>query len=299
MTTDLIPATLPSYLAKFAQDFPELASINQDALNGLSVGQPPSIGFNGTRFVVKEGGEQTTLQSLELLAVIIRSKPNMDKAWYASKFTPGDEPSAPECWSKDGIRPDASAVVKQHAQCAGCPRNEFGSGVDAQGNPSKGKACTDKRVLAIYTNSNVYQFNVPPASLKAFTSYVKQLSMRGVPLPTCVTKIGFDPKFSYPVLTFDFGGMMTEAQFSKIGQIIRSSEVAEIIGDVIKVESLPAPVAQAEPAPPVKKAAAKKAAPVVAPDPVFYTPEPEQLPEEAHVVNSSPTDEELMAALGI
>lgn len=284
-----IPANLPAFL----QNMPELAALNTDAMQGLSVGMPPSIGLNGTRFIVKENGEETTLPSLEIAGIILKAKATIDKAWYATKYTPGVEVSAPDCFSKDGQRPDPMASSPQHDSCAGCPQNEYGSGKDAQGNPSKGKACRDSKVLAIYTNNNVYQFNIPPASLKAFAGYVRTLTQRGVYLPACITKIGFDPAFTYPVLTFEFGGYLTEEQFTKILPKISSQEVCDIVGGT--PAALPAAPAPTQVKVEEKPTAAKKnAAPKVQP----ITPEVvEEVPAEAQ--SAAPSDADLAAALGI
>ncbi len=295
-----IPNNLPAFMDNLKSMFPDMDFSNDDAMNGLSSSAPPTIALNGTRFVVKENGEETTLNVLELSAVIVRAKSTMSKTWYAAKFTPGQEPAAPDCMSNDGVTPDASSSIKQNPSCAGCPQNEYGSGTDAQGNPAKGKACRDIKILAIFANNHAYKFAIPPASLKNFGTYVKSLTSRGVPLITCVTKISFDPAFSYPVLTFTYGGMLPESAIKKISEVAKSSEVIDIVGVPISAHNvaLPAPAPAPEPVKtpePVKETKPVKKQKLEAVKPPFEEEVIDELPQSTGAVS----DEDLAAALGL
>lgn len=258
---DLVPSNIavPAYLAQYQA---ALQAENDAALIGLSTPMPPSIALSGTRFVVKENGEETVLNQLELGMVVLKSKECFDKVWYATKFTPGQEPQAPDCFSRDGVVPDPSSPLPQHTACAGCPQNQFGTSTNPDGTPGKGKACGDNRILAVFANSGVYQFKIPPASLKNFASYVKQLSARGLFLSAVITKVSFDPKFTYPVLIFSCAGVLDASQFTQLQAKKEAPEVAEIIGGV-KTPLLPAPatataaVAATVPEPVAPKAPAK------------------------------------------
>ena len=272
----------------------------------------PTIGLKGTRFVVRADGAETALPSLEIAVVLLSAKPNLDKTYYASKFDPNaTEAKSPDCFSKDGQRPDPSSVIKQAESCAGCPMNQFGSGVGADGSPSKGKACSDTKMLAIFANNNVYGFKVPPASLKAFTNYVKETSRRGVDLTTAITVIGFDPNFSFPVLTFNFGGFLGEAQINKIDSLKGSAEVADIIGGVASVAvEAPKPAVAVEAPKPAPAPAADPfaAAPAVTADPFADAPAAEEKPKKVRQIKPVPApaqsdmsaeEAELAAALGL
>jgi hypothetical protein len=227
------------------------SSANDAFLAGLSVSSSfPMIGLKGTRFVVKSDGAETVLPSSEISVVLLSAKPNMDKTYYATKYDPNQtEAKSPDCFSKDGVTPDASATMKQAPSCAGCPMNQFGSGTDNQGNPNKGKACSDTKMLAIFANNGIYGFKITPASLKGFAHYIKETSRRGVDLSTAITVIGFDPNFSFPVLTFNFAGFLDPKQVAQIDQMKGSPEVADIIGGVATTAS--APPVQIEEAKPV------------------------------------------------
>lgn len=279
-----------NYLASLAQQFPELAGLNDEAMAGVSAGFPPSIGLKGTRFVIKEDGAETVLESSRISVVMLRAKPSLDKVWYATKFVPGQEPQSPDCFSRDGVRPDPASTLKQAESCAGCPRNVFGTATDASGNPTKGKACTDSKIVAVFCNDRVYQIKIPPASLKNFASHVKTLNLRNIPLPACVTSIGFDPKESYPVLTFNYDGMIAPEVVGNMLQLIKSDEVNEIVGKVMK--ALPA-----APAAPIAEIPKVEAPKVVAP-PVIEAPKVVAPIVEAPKA-ANPSDDDLARALGL
>jgi hypothetical protein len=280
--------TVPAYLQN-------RTSTNDAFLAGLPQGGGfPMIGLKGTRFVMRADGAETAVPTLEIPVILISAKPNLDKTYYASKFDPNQtEPKSPDCFSKDGIKPDASATLKQCDSCAGCPMNQFGSGTDNQGNPGKGKACADTKMLAVFFNSQVFGFKVPPASLKAFGHYVKETSRRGVDLSTAITVIGFDTNFSFPVLTFNFGGFLAEQQVNMIQQMKGSPEVADIIGG--GTQTLVSPAVAAKPAAPVAPVALDPFAQVITPaEPTKVKPirAPKEKPVEV-----APVEDDDLAAL--
>jgi hypothetical protein len=236
-----IPEKLDEMYAALLSICPELAQINADATGGISLGSVPAIVAAKGRFTVKENGGETICKfpsghSAEgqpigvLSCVILRGNPALQKAWYAAAFTPGQEPQSPDCFSTDGVRPDASARSKQCESCAGCTQNTFGSGKNQDGTPSKGKACADRKFLAVYAQNGVYRFAVPPASLGAFVAYAKQLDARGIHLPTVITAIGFDEADDYK-LSFAFGGMLDpKALQAKILPMLSTNETMDAVG---------------------------------------------------------------------
>jgi hypothetical protein len=247
--TELVTIEAPGYLAAYAaQHGSKLAAINEAAMGGLSAGMPPTIGLNGTRFVVKEGGEDKTLNQLELQGVILKAKPGIDKQWYAVKFVPGQEPTSPDCYSLNGITPEPDSTSPQCANCAGCAHNQFGSATDNAGNAMKGKACADNKIVAMWANSGIYRFKIPAASLKNFVAYVKQLGSHNLFLPAVITTIGFDPTATYPLLTFKAAGALTEAQFATIVAKIDSPEVDEALMVKAPQQQIAAPVQTPAPA---------------------------------------------------
>ena len=244
MSLPMLPEAAPSYLAALIAANPSLALINQDALSGTAKPMPPSIVADKGRFVKKQDGEEVTITFPDndanraagivgmpvpqLQAVVLKAKPGKEKVWYATKFMPGQETQAPDCSSDDGIKPNADSRLKQCDNCASCPQNVFGSGTDASGNATGGKACADRKVLAMYAAGSAYRFAVPPASLKSWDSYCNQLTTKGLPLPAVITIVGFEQGDTAYKLTFAFGGMLAENQLGAIVKMISTPEVVGI-----------------------------------------------------------------------
>jgi len=253
----LIPdrTSIPSYILD-----PTLAKqANDEAAAGISTGMPPRLKLSGKQFtLVDSGGEETPFpagkmvigpdENAYLPMVVLRARKPLQKTWYATAFNPGEEGKSPDCFSTDGERPDPTSLAVQSDLCATCPHNQFGSGTDQNGNATKGKACADSKLLAIFipgsrkteTDPKVYQFKIPPASLKNFGLYVKQLSAAGIPLGTAQTLVGFDLTQTFPVVIFKFGGFLPEASLPKLAEMAALPETEDIIGG-FNAPALPAP----------------------------------------------------------
>lgn len=257
---------VPAYILK-----PEYArAVNEEASAGISTGMPARVKLSGKQFTLVDGnGEETPFPPAKLVAgpadvlylpvIFLRAKKAIVKTWYASAFNPAEEGKAPDCFSNDGERPDPSALVPQCDVCAKCPQNAFGSGKDQAGNPTKGKACSDTKILAAFVPGfGVHSFKIPPASLKNFGLYVKQLSAAGIPLGAAKTLVAFDLVATFPVLVFKFGGFVPENTVGKLAELAMSLEVEEIVNNGV-VAAMPA-TPQAAFLPPVEDTAAKEAA---------------------------------------
>ena len=251
----------PAYLQALLASHPALASMNQEALSGASKPMPPAIVADKGRFIIKNNGEETVITFPALMndgqphpaagqpvavlqAVVLRGKPGKEKAWYATKYTPGQETQAPDCSSDDGVKPNADSRLKQCESCAACAQNVFGSGTNQDGTPGAGKACADRKVVALFANGAPYRFAIPPASLKSWDSYCNQLSVKGIPLAAVITIVGFEQGDTAYKLTFTFGGMLAEAQLAKLLPLLETPEVLDIVSPRSAVLALPAPVEQ-------------------------------------------------------
>lgn len=266
-----LPDAAPSYLAALLANNPVLAATNEAALANMFAGMPPMIGVNASRFVIKDGGQDTLVTDANghpvavLGCVILAAKPQLEKKLYLTAYTPGSN-AAPDCYSMNGIAPEADSSNKQAEACAGCWANVFGSGVDQTGNPTKGKRCSDIKKLALFANGKVYGFNIPPASLQNFTAYVRDLSARQIPLPAVITTIGFDIQ-QPQVLTFTYAGMLAQENLPAVAELCDSQAVKDVINFKMTAPTqLPAPTTQAalppaapqDPPAPPKPAAAPK-----------------------------------------
>ena len=279
-----LPTVSPDYIKALIASNPELAAINQEAMAGASTPMPPSIVADKGRFIKKVDGVEETLSFPDtdvyqqagvvgqpvpqLQCVVMRAKAGKEKAWYATKYTPGQEAQSPDCWSDDGVKPAADSRLKQCESCAACAQNAFGSGTNQDGTPGKGKACADRKVLAVFANSSVFRFAVPPASLGNWDAYVRQLNTHGIPLSAVITVVGFEKGDTSYKLTFEFGGMLAEEQAKALVGKLSAPEVMEIVNPRGVQQALAAPAEQKQvegnvvdlDAEKVKKAEAEKAA---------------------------------------
>lgn len=249
---------VPAYILNAAA----ARAANEEAAAGISTGFPPRVKLSGKQFTLVDGnGEETPFPPNKMVQgpegfympiVVLRAKKALDKTWYAVAFNPADEGRGPDCVSNDGERPDPTSLAPQSETCASCAMNAYGSGHDQAGNPTKGKACADTKVLAVFVpGCGPHSFKIPPASLKNWGLYVKQLTGAGIPVGNVKTLVGFDLLATFPILIFRFGGFLPEASMAKITEMAQSIEVEDIIGGVsVAPKQLAAPASPAAALPP-------------------------------------------------
>lgn len=228
-----IPTNLPAYLQDYESD-------SSDSLisSGVSL---PRISLKGKQFRFKIGDKEKALPlGTALPIVILGAAPakGFSKAFYESAYVDGsDDP--PDCSSSDGIEPDSWVDSPVRAACATCPNNQWGSGHDAQGDPSKGKACSDiKKLLVLpYDNpeADIFVLQVPPASLKSLSSFGNKLKNHKIPIEGIVTKLSFAEE-AFPKLEFNFASFIDEALAPRFLLRAQSEEVAEIMLQAVAEE---------------------------------------------------------------
>lgn len=316
MSTDLVQ--IPKDIPNYAVAINEAKAMNADALAGISTGFPPSIRIKRNGFRVVDGnGDEINLKPNELAGgefldiVILAAKPGLNKVYYASAYDPNQvEPSAPDCFSLEGGVPDKSVNQPVSPSCATCPMNAFGSGRNAAGQPTKGKACADSKVLAVFRKGSVYSFKIPPASLKNFGLYVKNLTNRGVPLGNVITYVGFDDNAEYSVLQFRVGAFIPESAKEALVAVAASQEAGDIVRPM-EYKALPPPktdaqvdaqtTAKTEPVPKAGATAAQTLAPPAQAAPTPRRGRPAKTEPAAAVapVAAVMSDEDITKALGL
>lgn len=251
----------------------------QSVMAGLGGGPSfPKISIKSSRFRIKDGDTETVLNTLELDVVIVGANPRLSKTWYAAKWDPNAEASAPNCYSLDGVSPAADAEDPQNDLCASCPKNAWGSAVADNGQQLK--ACRDHKRLAVVAADDpsgpVYLLEVTPAALKGLNQYQRELTMRGIPAEVVKTKVSFDSDASFPKLKFGFGGFLDADTQAVVDGLFGTPEVLEVTGEA--TASAPAPVAAPAPKP---QPVAPKPVAVVAPPPPAPAPAPTPAAEAA------------------
>lgn len=172
------------------------------------------LGFKGKVWTNKYQGVDTPLMrddgdgprgSVEV--VLVEAAAAVSKIYYAQGWIDGSN-EAPDCWSSNGVAPDASVKVKMNPTCADCPFNAWGSKVTEAGKNSK--MCSDSRRVAVVPLSDIENemfggpmlLRVPAASLKDLAAYGKLLNSYDVPYFAAGTRISFDVNESYPKFVF-------------------------------------------------------------------------------------------------
>lgn len=175
---------------------------------------------NGRTFKRIVSGEQigkAVPNQLDVIVVDWLMEPS--RKFYAGAFDPNAKATLPDCWSNDGVSPEAGAKNKQAPSCAACPKNVKGSGSNG-----KGKACRYERRLAVLVagdpSGDVYQISIPGASLFSdndgsiygFEGYKKFLFANDEALDTVVTRIIYDAEADTAKVGFKAARHLTETE---------------------------------------------------------------------------------------
>lgn len=278
--SNLIPfeaSNLPAYIKSA-----NVADINADLTAHAGTGFPV-ISIKGKTFAVVRDGERQvltkevdgeTVPAPSIDVVLIKANKANSKVFYLKGYQDGVEGQKPDCFSNDGVKPDAGVENPQAKSCATCPHNQWGSRISDNG--SKGKACADSVRLAVAQPNllnDPYLLRVPPASIKPLGEYGKMLAKRNVAYNMVVTRVGFVMEEATPKLTFKAMGFLDEASYSKLAEITQGDVVQAILGSGFVADSAPAgeePIAappaaetpaKAKPAKAKTEAPAEKAAP--------------------------------------
>jgi hypothetical protein len=233
-----------------------------------------------------------------LTAVIVKASPKISKLYYAKSYQEGDD-SAPDCFSTDGIRPDASVENPPCATCAICPKNQWGSRITDAG--QKLKACSDSKRIAVVPYPDVTNdgngpmlLRIPPASLQALAGLQKPLDQLKLPYQAVVVKIGFEHDAAYPKLTFKPVRAVEPQEAKVIRDHLASPELERMLSEPAREEVDEQKAKAAEPS--LSERAAAKEKPKAEPKPAAKAetkpepkaepkpepkPEPEAEPEKA------------------
>lgn len=260
---------LPAYLKSV-----DLGSLNDDLTAHASTGFPVMSIKGKTWAVVRDGerqaltknidGEEVPAPSVEV--VLIKANKANSKVFYMKGFDEKAENQKPDCFSNDGLRPDAGAENPQSKNCAVCKHNQWGSKIGDNGT-SKGKACSDSVRVAISPAGQINDpmlLRVPPASIKALGEYGMMLKKRGVAYNMVVTRVSFDMDAATPKLVFKPIGLLDDASYSEVKEVMNGDVVQAILGASFAETTEPVAAVEEAPEAPViekAKASAKAAAP--------------------------------------
>ena len=238
----------------------ELSSLAK-SLTGGTGGGGKRISIKGGVFrLMADGKEITSIDDRHLDVVIVNAAPKISRTFYAGTYEEGAT-KAPDCWSADGEKPDASIEEPQAHDCASCPMNVKGSG---QGDS---KACRFSQRLAVVLandiGGDVMQLTLAATSIfgkeegdkRPLQAYARYLAAQNINPETLVTQLRFDTKAAVPKLFFKPVRWLEDDEYA---MAVKKGESAEAKSAVTMTVSKPVekapqlegkkPTAKAEPA---------------------------------------------------
>jgi len=238
---------LPAYLQNYESDTTDSLVTGDRIL--------PTISIKGKQFTFKrDGKEQKCKLGHVLQVVILGAAPahGFSKSYYESSYTEGDA-EAPDCSSKDGIKPDSWVTEPVCSTCAQCPKNEWKSAVNKEGESTNGKACSDIKTLLVLPannpNEDIFAMRVPPDSLKEVSNYGRSLAGHKIPIEAVVTNVTFDEDAPHPKLKLAYSSFHPDADAPIFLERAQSDEVKEIMQSVHQVDKPAEPVKEKVPEP--------------------------------------------------
>ena len=262
--------------------------------NALSAGVGPSfarITYKGGKWGLRYQGETRMFRRYiynngqqiddgpnpKLDIVILKVAEQASKYFYQGSYVEGDI-NPPDCFSTNGITPDASAPKKQSKTCAQCPNNDWGSAKPrADGTPSRGKACTDHKRLVVVPAGDIENkayggpmlLLVPPTSLKKLAPFEQKLAHAGYRFMEVWSQLTFVEDSSFPIFEFDAVRPLTDEEGRQVIKMREDPMVERILEVEIETagyeqtEQAPAaePQKMADPTPPPVKQPAPQPTP--------------------------------------
>ena len=245
----------------------ELSALAKSLAGGAGGGGKRVSIKGGVFRLMVDGKEVAAIDERFLDVVVVNAAPKIGRTFYMKAYD-GDAPSAPDCWSADGEKPDTTAANPQSDRCATCPQNAKGSG---QGDS---RACRFSQRLAVVLandiEGDVLQLQLPATSIfgkeegdnRPLQAYARFLAAQGVSPETLVTRMKFDTKSEAPKLHFKPMRWLTEDEYATAVEQGQSEDAKRAITMT---------VAQTDKVEPMKlegtKPTAKAAAPAPAPAP--------------------------------
>jgi hypothetical protein len=277
---DIVPQGFGAVSARFA---------GVQAENDLSAGVQSGfgiLGYKGKVWSTRYRGTETPLMrpdgdgprgSVEV--VILRASGHVSKIWYEHGYVEGST-AAPDCFSANGVTPDAGSKKRQAATCAACPMNAWGSRITPAG--KQGKACSDSKRLAVVPLGDLKNeamggamlLRVPAASLRELAQFGEKMQALGYPYYAIGTRIAFDPQEAYPKFLFSAIRPLTDAEADAVLAMRDQQQITTLLAEGSEnTASQPPQAAQVAAAfeqPPVQPAPVQPAP--VQPAPVQPTP---------------------------
>jgi hypothetical protein len=274
MTTDITLFGNAMPVPLYLQNNPLAKQLAEQMEGGLAGNQINRISLRNGKFRFLKKGVEIAAVAEKLDVVLIAANPTVGRMWYAKAFDPDAAGTRPDCYSREGVKPEDDSPLKQSPLCATCPKNATGSA-----NNGKGKACAYKKrtVLVSPTNISGDAYALDAGSMTMFgdedkagrlfnlKSYIEALKAAGLIVPAVVTRLTFDDEATVPKLHLTPIRPLTEAEFAQVTARINDPVIRDMLDDIDMkseegVHQQPAvtaqPVAPQQPAAPAQQPAA-------------------------------------------
>jgi hypothetical protein len=211
------------------------------ALMGGAVSTGPSIkriSIKGSVFrMMVEGKEVAKNEERAMNMVIVGAAQYNSRSFYEATFAEGQGAKMPDCFSDNGISPNAKSTAPQSVTCKDCPQN-----VDGSAPSGKGRACRFSRRLAVVLENDqqgdVFQITLPAQSIFGkgidgklpLEAYVRLLGTNNVSVTSVVTEMRFDTSSATPKLTFKAVRYLEEDEFANALAKGKTPEAKAAIG---------------------------------------------------------------------
>jgi hypothetical protein len=231
---------LPASFGPLADVFGDLPS--DDRLSTGIATSYPILRIKGKVWSITRGGAEPFVlmrpdgdgprSSIDV--VLLAASQYVSKVWYETGYVEGST-EAPDCFSANGIVPDASSEKKQSNTCASCPQNKWGSKITPAG--KKAKACADSKRVAVSPLGDIRNeafggpmlLRVPAASLADFGNYGDGMDARGYKYFTIGTKMSFAATEAYPKIEFEPIRPLNSKEGAAVLELRESAAVQSIL----------------------------------------------------------------------
>lgn len=233
-------AEVPAHLAALFDGESNIAprfSINQLSYRGKIWRRV----VGGEETALMRTGEDGSEEPMPIVSlVVLDQNRNRSRAFYAGSYEEGKN-SAPDCYSGDGVTPDASVKEPCSATCATCPNAVKGSKITESGKQST--LCSPFKRIAVVPSQHIGQH---PAMLLriaqtsvwdkdnaeneakgwyAWDQYVDMLRARGANHTAVVeTKVKFDMRTAYPKLLFSASRWLNPDEGAAVKAVITENQ---------------------------------------------------------------------------
>lgn len=166
---------------------PELMAELQDELSdldpesGITCRQIKVPGSGGLAFEV-QGEDENDAEPMKQIDAVIVFTHRVSAYWPGTYGSGDDAAKIPVCSSMDG-KMGINTSTGEITPCENCPYNQYGTGTDDKGQPSRGKACKNMRRIYMMMDGdpNLYLLSVPPTSIKDINKQLAKILASGTP----------------------------------------------------------------------------------------------------------------------